>query len=256
MSGHNKWSKIKRSKGALDVKRGKLFSRLAKEISVASRMGGSDSSSNARLRTAVLAAHAQNMPNDNIDRAIKRGAGELGVANYEEIVYEGYAPGGIALIVETATDNKNRTAADLRLIFTKHEGNLASSGSVAYLFHRKGQISVPRDSIEEDRLLEAALEAGAEELTTEAASEESAGSYVVTTSPDQLYAVDEALRAAGVQTESQKLSYIPDTLNTITDEAVAAQVLRLCDALEENDDVQHVHANFDLSEEVLARLSA
>lgn len=250
MAGHNKWSKIKRLKGALDVKRGKLFSRLAKEISVAARLGGSDPASNARLRTAILAARTQNMPSDNIDRAVKRGAGELGEADYEEIVYEGYAPGGIALMIESATDNKNRTAADLRLIFTKNDGNLASSGSVAYLFHRKGQINIPLDTIGEHALLEAALEAGADELSTETEA------YVVTTSPERLYAVDEALRSAGVRTDAQRLSYIPDTLNSITDEAVAGQVLKLCDALEENDDVQHVYANFDLSDELIVALSA
>ncbi len=250
MAGHNKWSKIKRLKGALDVKRGQLFSRLAKEISVAARLGGSDPASNARLRTAILAARTQNMPNDNVERAVKRGAGELGEVDYEEIVYEGYGAGGVAIMIESATDNKNRTAADLRLIFTKNDGNLASSGSVAYLFHRKGQIGVPRDSISEDALLEAALEAGAEELSVETEA------YVVTTSPDRLYSVDEALRTAGVATESQRLSYIPDTLNTLTDEVMAAQVLKLCDALEENDDVQNIFANFDLSEEVLSELSA
>src|SRR5215210_7361778 len=168
MAGHSKWSKVKRFKGALDVKRGKLFSKLSKETSVAAKSGGGDPDGNPRLRSAVLAARAQSMPNENIERAIKRGTGEGTEAqSFEELIYEGYAPGGVAVIVEVATDNKNRTAADLRLIFTKHHGNLASSGSVSYMFHRKGRITVPRDAIDEDRLFELALEAGAEELTSE-----------------------------------------------------------------------------------------
>lgn len=250
MAGHSKWSKVKRLKGALDAKRGKLFSRLSKEISVAARMGGGDPAANARLRTAVLAARAQNMPNDNIDRAIKRGTGELGGDHFEESVYEGYAPGGVALMVEVATDNRNRTAADLRSIFSKNHGNLASSGSVAYLFHRKGQLTVPAGSIDEDRILELALEAGAEEF------ERDGDSYVLTTSPDQLYAVGESLKQEDVTVEAQKLVFIPDSTISVTEESVAAQILRLCDALEDCDDVQNVYANFDLPEELLAKLSA
>ncbi|HEX4085754.1 MAG TPA: YebC/PmpR family DNA-binding transcriptional regulator [Chthoniobacteraceae bacterium] len=251
MAGHSKWSKVKRIKGALDVKRGKLFSKLSKEITVAARMGGGDPSGNPRLRAAVLAGRAQSMPNENIDRAIKRGTGEGdGAGHIEELVYEGYAPGGIALMVEVATDNKNRTAADLRLIFTKNHGNLGSSGSVGYLFRRRGQIIVPFDAVAEDRLLEIVLDAGADELTAD--GEHS----IITTAPDQLYAVAEALKNAGVPSESQKLTYLPDTTVLLQDEAVAAQVLKLCDALEDNDDVQSVHANFDLPEELLAKLSA
>jgi YebC/PmpR family DNA-binding regulatory protein len=250
MAGHSKWSKVKRIKGAIDVKRGKLFSKLSKEITVAARMGGGDPSGNPRLRAAVLGARALSMPNENIDRAIKRGTGELDGANhYEEIVYEGYAPGGVALIVEVATDNKNRTAADLRLIFTKHHGNLASTGSVSYMFKRKGQISVPLGAVGEDGLLDTILEAGADELNTEGEH------YVVTTAPDHLYSVAEALRNAHIPIDTLKLTYLPDAMAPVHDEAVAAQVLRLCDALEENDDVQNVHANFDLPEELLAKLS-
>ena len=251
MAGHSKWSKVKRFKGAIDAKRGKIFSKLSKEITIAAKSGGGDPAANPRLRSAIQAARAQSMPNDNIERAIKRGTGEAqDSAQIEEIIYEGYAPAGVAVIVEAATDNKNRTAAEIRSIFTKNAGNLASSGSVSYMFHRKGQITVPRDSIEEDALLEAALEAGAEELTTEE------DQYVITTSHDQLYAVAEALKGARVATDGQKFTFIPDTTVQVADENVARQVLRLCDALEEDDDVQNVYSNLDIPDEMLARLPA
>lgn len=250
MAGHNKWSKVKRLKGALDQKRGKLFSKLAKEITVAAKMGGGDAAGNARLRSAILAARAQSMPTDNIDRAIRRGTGEgESAANYEEAVYEGYAPGGVALLIEVATDNKNRTAADLRLIFSKNQGSFASSGSVAYLFQKKGQIAVPRALADEDKMLEVALDAGAEELTGDETH------HNVITAPDQLYAVAEALKAAGIAADSQKLTYFASSVVEVSDESVAAQVLRLIDALEDNDDVQHVHTNFDAPEAVLAKVS-
>ncbi len=251
MAGHSKWSKVKHIKGPLDQKRGQLFSKLAKEITVAARLGGGDPAGNPRLRSAILAARTQSMPNDNIDRAVKRGMGEgADAALLEEIVYEGYAPGGVAVIVEAATDNKNRTAADLRSIFSKHHGSLANSGSVSYMFKRKGQITVPKSATEEDKLLEAALDAGAEDVS---ADDEH---HIITTSHDQLYAVTEALRHAGIDPDSQKLTYIPETVIQITDESAAAQLIRLCDALEENDDVQNVHANFDAAEPALARVSA
>jgi YebC/PmpR family DNA-binding regulatory protein len=251
MAGHSKWSKVKRFKGAIDAKRGKIFSKLSKEITIAAKTGGGDPSGNPRLRSAILAARSQSMPNDNIDRAIKRGTGEGNEsAHYEEITYEGYAPGGVAIIVEAATDNKNRTAAEIRSIFTKNEGNLASAGSVSYMFHKKGQITVPRDSIEEDRILELALEAGAEELTTEE------DQYVITTSHDQLYAVAEALKRAKVTTDGQKFTFIPDTTVAVADENMARQVLRLCDALEDDDDVQNVYSNLDIPDEMLAKLPA
>jgi YebC/PmpR family DNA-binding regulatory protein len=251
MAGHSKWSKVKRFKGAIDTKRGQVFSKLSKEISIAAKSGGGDPNGNPRLRSAITAARAASMPNDNIERAIKRGTGEGSDAtHFEEIVYEGYAPGGVALIVEAATDNKNRTAAEVRSIFTKNHGNLASSGSVSYMFHRKGQIAVPRSSVEEDRLLELVLETGAEELTNEE------DVYVVITAPDQLYAVAEALKNAGVTTGSQKFTFIPDTTITVVDENVAQQVLRLCDALEDDDDVQNVYSNLEIPEQTLAKLPA
>src|SRR5436305_3910105 len=249
MAGHSKWSKVKRFKGAIDAKRGKIFSKLSKEISIAAKSGGGDPNGNPRLRSAILAARAASMPGDNIDRAIKRGTGEGTEAqHFDEIIYEGYAPGGVAVIVETATDNKNRTAAEIRSIFTRNHGNLASSGSVSYMFHKKGRITVPRGSIGEDRLVEVSLEAGAEELTTE---EEQ---YVITTSHDQLYAVAEALKNAGVTTDGQKFTFIPDTTVPVHEEAVALQILRLCDSLEADDDVQNVCSNLDISDELLAKL--
>jgi YebC/PmpR family DNA-binding regulatory protein len=251
MAGHSKWSKVKRFKGAIDVKRGKIFSKLSKEISIAAKTGGGDPNGNPRLRSAIQTARNQSMPNDNIERAIKRGTGETNdAAHFDEIVYEGYGPAGVAVIVEAATDNKNRTAAEMRRIFTKNDGNLGTSGSVSYMFHKKGQISVPRTTIDEDRILELALEAGAEELTTDE------DEYVITTSHDQLYAVAEALKQAGVTTDGQKFTFIPDTTVPVADETVARQVLRLCDALEDDDDVQNVYSNLDIPDEVLAKLPA
>jgi YebC/PmpR family DNA-binding regulatory protein len=251
MAGHSKWSKVKRFKGAIDTKRGQVFSKLSKEISIAAKTGGGDPDSNPRLRSAIQAARDQSMPNDNVERAIKRGTGEGSEAqHFDEIVYEGYAPGGVAVIVEAATDNKNRTAAEIRSIFTKNDGNLASSGSVSYMFHKKGQITVARAGIDADRILELALEAGAEELTTEE------DEYVITTSHDQLYAVADALKKAGITTDGQKFTFIPDTTIPIADEAVARQIMRLCDALEEDDDVQNVYSNLDIPDDLLARLPA
>src|SRR5207237_1433173 len=249
MSGHSKWSKVKRFKGAIDAKRGKIFSKLAKDITIAAKTGGGEPNGNVRLRSAIQAARVQSMPNDNVERAIKRGTGEDNEAqHFDEIVYEGYAPGGVAVIVEVATDNKNRTAADIRSIFTRNHGNLASSGSVSYMFHKKGRITVPRGSLDEERIFELALEAGAQELTTE---EEQ---YVITTSHDQLYAVAEALKNAGVATDGQKFTFIPDTTVPVHDEAVALQILRLCDSLEEDDDVQNVYSNLDIPDKLLAKL--
>jgi YebC/PmpR family DNA-binding regulatory protein len=249
MAGHSKWSKVKRFKGALDAKRGKIFSRFSKEIMVAARTGGGDLNVNPRLRTAVAAARAQNMPNDTIERAIKKGTGEIAGGVLEELIYEGYGPGGAAIIVEAATDNKNRTAADIRSIFSKNHGHLAASGAVSYLFRRKGLITISRDAVGEERLIEVALEAGAEDL---AADEDL---YVVTTPQDRLYQVGEAVRNAGIHAESQKLTFLPGTTVNIDQEGLASQVLRLCDALEENDDVQNVYSNFDISDELLTKLS-
>ncbi|HEV3209132.1 MAG TPA: YebC/PmpR family DNA-binding transcriptional regulator [Chthoniobacterales bacterium] len=249
MAGHSKWSKVKRFKGALDAKRGKIFSRFSKEIMVAARTGGGDLNVNPRLRTAVAAARAQNMPNDTIERAIKKGTGEIAGGVLEELIYEGYGPGSAAIIVEAASDNKNRTAADIRSIFSKNHGHLAASGAVSYLFRRKGLITISRDAVGEERLMDIALEAGAEDL---AADEDL---YIVTTPQDRLYQVGEAVRNAGIHAESQKLTFLPGTTVNIDQEGLASQVLRLCDALEENDDVQNVYSNFDISDELLTKLS-
>jgi len=250
MAGHSKWSKVKHIKGPLDQKRGQLFSKLAKEITVAARMGGGDPAGNPRLRSAILSARAQSMPNDNIARAVQRGTGEGAEAsNIEESVYEAYAPGGVALVVEVATDNRNRTAADLRLILTKNHGNLAAPGAVSYMFHRKGRVTVPATTIQEERLFDLVIEAGGNELTQDDEH------YVITTAPDKLYAVAEVLRSAGVQADSQKLTFVPETQVTVAEAEVAAQVVRLIEALEDSDDVQHVHTNFAPTEEALAQLS-
>lgn len=249
MAGHSKWSKVKRFKGALDAKRGNLFSKLSKEIMVAARLGGGNPDANFRLRGAIQAARAQSMPNDNIERAIKKGAGELEAQAVEEMVYEGYAPGGVAVIVEAATDNKNRTAADMRSIFSKNHGHLGGPGSVSHMFQRKGRITVPAASAAEDRMLEIVAEAGAEELSTEE------DFHLVTTAPDHLYAVAEALRKAGIEPEAQKLTFIPQNTVAVADEQTASQVLQLCDALDDCDDVLQVHANFDIPEDVLTKIS-
>ena len=250
MAGHNKWSKVKRIKGALDAKRGKIFSKLAKEIAVAAKLGGPDPDANVRLRSAIASARNQNMPNDNIDRAIKRGCGDTGEAALEEVVYEGYASDGVALLVEAATDNKNRTAADVRLVFSKHGGHLGGAGSVAYLFQRRGEVTVPEESSDADRLMEVALDAGAEDLASEPGQP-----HVVTTAPDRLAAVADALRAASIPVESQKLVYVPRTTVTVNDEKTASRVLSLHDALDDNDDVLNVYSNFDMPAEMLERLS-
>ncbi len=246
MSGHSKWSKIKRSKGALDVKRGKLFSQLSKEITIATRLGGGNPGFNPRLRAAIQSAKSQSMPADNIDRAIKKGTGELEATAVEEIIYEAYAPGGVALIIETATDNRNRTAAEIRNALTKNDGNLGTSGSVAFMFHRKGQITLPAAALDEDDLLAIILEAGAEELVVDD------DTFIITTAIDQLYNVADALTAAGHEPASQKLTFVPENTVAVADTDTAEQIFKLCDALEDLEDVLNVHANLDLPEDVLA----
>ncbi|MCX7869009.1 MAG: YebC/PmpR family DNA-binding transcriptional regulator, partial [Terrimicrobiaceae bacterium] len=243
MAGHSKWSKVKRIKGALDAKRGMLFSKLSKEISVAARAGGGNPDANPRLRAAIQSARAQSMPGENIERAIKKGTGESGAAALEEMVYEGYAPGGVAVIIEAATDNKNRTAAELRSIFSKNGGSLAGPGSVAYLFQRKGQITLPLDAANEDQLLDLAASAGADELESDEAH------HVILTPPDRLAAVADALRAAGLTPESQRLTYVSASSVRVAEPSQARQALRLLEALEESDDVLHVHANLEVGDD-------
>ncbi|HUK82412.1 MAG TPA: YebC/PmpR family DNA-binding transcriptional regulator [Verrucomicrobiae bacterium] len=250
MSGHSKWAKVKRYKAVTDAKKGKVFSKLAKEITVACKHGGGDPGFNPRLRTILMKARAMNMPADNIDRAIKKGAGELEGVNYEEVTYEGYAPGGVALLVELLTDNKNRTAAEIRAIFTKHGGNMAGAGAVKHLFHRKGQILVAKEQISEDDLMTLALDAGAEDMISHP------DNYEIVTDPHQFEAVHKALEARGLRPQSAEVMQLPLTPVPVTDEKVARAVLALVDALEENDDVQSVYATYDMPDEVFEKAQA
>ncbi|WP_273845225.1 YebC/PmpR family DNA-binding transcriptional regulator [Rubrobacter calidifluminis] len=249
MSGHSKWSTIKRKKGAQDAKRGALFGKLSRAITVAAREGGGDPGANPALALAVQKAKDANMPNDNIQRAIDKGTGAGSEAEaYERITYEGYAPGGVAVLVEVLTDNRNRAASDVRYIFSKHGGKLGTTGSVSYLFERKGVILVPRESVDEDRLMEAALEVGAEDVEVQE------NDYRILTTPEDFARVRDGLREAGIEIEDAQLTMEPQ--NTVPlDPSTARQTLRLIDALEENDDVQEVHANFDISDEVMAEVA-
>jgi len=248
MSGHSKWATIKRKKAATDQARGKLFSKYIKEVTIAARNGGGDPESNPRLRAAVAAAKAVNMPSANIDRAIKRGTGEIEGVSYEETQYEGYASGGVAVLVEVATDNRNRTAGDVRHIFTKHGGNLGEAGSVSYLFKARGVILVDKSTASEDALIETVLDAGADDVNTEGES------YEVLTPPGRLEAVKEALAAKNVPIQSAELTKI-SSIQVSLSEKDAELVLRLVDALEDHEDVQKVYANFNVPDEVLTRLS-
>lgn len=242
MSGHSKWATIKHKKGAADAKRGQMFTKLIKEISIAARMGGGDADSNARLRTAVLKARAANMPKDNIERAIKKGTGELGNAIYEELVYEAYAPGGIAVLIEVLTDNKNRAAAEVRNILTRSGGSLATSNAVLRLFARKGVISLDGEKYAEDKVMELALEGGADDIVNED------GEIVVYTSPEAFEAVLNAITAGGMETDGAEISMVPESYVT-PDKDSASKVQKLIDKLEESDDVQNVYHNAELPEE-------
>ncbi|OSM01763.1 YebC/PmpR family DNA-binding transcriptional regulator [Magnetofaba australis] len=249
MAGHSKWANIKHRKGAQDAKRGKIFTKLIKEITVASRMGGSDINANPRLRAGVTAARAQNMPKDTIDKAIKRGAGELDGVDYVETRFEGYGPAGAAIIVDTLTDNNNRTVADVRHIFNKYGGNMGTSGCVAFMFDHKGQIVFDAEGIDEDELMEAALEAGAEDIVN------ADGSFEVITAPEDLSDVQEALAEAGYDKPvSAEATMRPQNTTEITEEKPAATMLKLMEMLEDNDDVQHVYANFDIPDEIMEKL--
>jgi len=248
MSGHSKWSQIKRKKGAADAKRGQVFTKLIKEITVAARFGGGDPEGNARLRTAIAAAKAENMPKDNIERAIKKGTGELAGVTYEEFTYEGYGPGGAAILVEAMTDNKNRTTAEIRHIFTRAGGNLAEAGSVAWMFHKKGYIVIEKSAVGEDKLMEVTLDVGAEDI--EAGDRE----YEVTTDPQRLDAVKKALEKAGIKYQVAELTMYPQSTVPV-DGKHAEQMLKLMEQLEEHDDVQKVYANFDIPDSVVEQLS-
>jgi YebC/PmpR family DNA-binding regulatory protein len=246
MSGHSKWSSIKHKKGAADAKRGKLFSKLSRALIVAAREGGPDPSANLALANAIEKARSYSMPKDNIERAIARGSGaDSDADSFEQVIYEGYGPNGVALIVDALTDNRNRTAADVRAAFTKHDGNLGGSGSVAWLFERRGLILVDADGVDEDELTLAAAEGGAEDV------ERDGSSFRVTSAPEDLTAVREAIEAAGLSVDSAELTMVPKTTVSLEDENAAKKTLRLVDALEESDDVQEVYANFDIPERVM-----
>jgi YebC/PmpR family DNA-binding regulatory protein len=249
MSGHSKWATIKHKKGALDAKRGRVFTKLIREMTIAARIGGGDTGSNPRLRTAVDKAKAANMPADNITRAIKKGTGELEGTTYEELQLEGYGPGGVAILVEGTTDNRNRSVSEIRHIFTKHGGNLGGAGSVAYLFKPKGVISIAADKTTEDKLMEIALEAGADDILAEAQG------FTVYTSQNDLEAVRAAIQKAGIEPDEAEVKKLAE--NNITLEgAKAQQLLKLVEALDDNDDVQNVWDNSDISEKEMEEAAA
>ena len=241
MSGHSKWATIKHKKGAADAKRGKVFTRIIKELTVAARQGGGDPEMNPRLRTVVADAKANNMPRENIDRAIRRGTGEEPGVTYDEITYEGYGPGGVALMIETLTDNKNRTVGEIRHLLDKHAGNLAAENSVAWMFSRKGQIFVAKGKIEEDKLLSAVLDAGAEDMNDDD------DGWEIVCAPEHFEAVRDAVKALGVEPESAAVAMVPQNYVKLVGRE-AQQMLKLMEAIEDHDDVQHVWANFDVEE--------
>jgi len=249
MSGHSKWATIKHKKGAADAKRGQVFSKLAKELMVVARAGGGDPNDNPTLRTLMQKCKSVNMPNDNIDRAIKKGTGESGGTQFEEVVYEGYAMGGVALIVEALTDNRNRAAAEIRHIFTKHGSNFAQQGAVTRGFERKGQVFVNSASVDEDELMGVVLDAGAEDMRPDGKQ------FEILTDPATFVAVTEALEKAEIETLSAEVSLIPTITAPITDKEKAAAILRFVSALEDNDDVQNVYTNMDVPDEIMAELA-
>jgi len=245
MSGHNKWSTIKHKKGAADAKRGKIFTRILKEMTVAARLGGGDPAGNPRLRAAVAEAKANNMPKDNIERAIKRGTGELEGATYEEITYEGYGPGGVAIICECLTDNTNRTTPEIRHIFEKHGGNLGTPGSVRFQFEKKGYFAVEKSAVGEDKLMEIALEAGADDLQTDDPE-----TYEIYTATENFEAVRQALESNKIPTVEGKLDMIPANYVSV-DEQKSKQIMRLLETLDDHDDSQNVWSNFDIPAEMM-----
>jgi YebC/PmpR family DNA-binding regulatory protein len=241
MSGHSKWHSIKHKKGATDAKRGKLFTKFIKEITVAARTGGGDPDANARLRKAILDAKSGNMPNDTIDRAIRRGTGAEEGVNYEEITYEGYGPGGVALLIESVTDNRNRTVAEIRHMFSKNGGNLGEAGSVGWLFEKRGYIVVDKAAKPEDELFEIAIEAGAEDLR------EDGDNFEIITAPENFEGVQSAIKSAGIEPQMAEISMVPQTYVKLEGSS-AQQMLRLMETIEDHDDVQKVYANFDIDD--------
>lgn len=249
MAGHSKWANIKHRKAASDAAKGKVFSKIAKEMTVAARLGGGDPAANITLRSLVQKARSANMPADNIDRAIKKGTGEIASEAMEEVVYEGFAAGGVSVIISCLTDNRNRTAAEVRHVFSKFNGNLGQQGSVSRNYSRKGQIFVKADGIEEDKMLEIALEAGAEDVVR------SGDEYEVTTDPGEFHQVLEKIQAAGVETGESGLTMIPTMEVQVTDQDQAAQLVKFVNTLEELDDVQNVYSNFDINDELLESIA-
>ena len=249
MSGHSKWATIKHKKGALDAKRGKIFTRLIKEISIAAKNGGGDPDSNPRLRTAILAAKGENMPADNIKRAIQRGTGELPGVNFEEFSLEGYGPGGVAILLDINTDNRNRTVSEIRHVFGKNGGNMASAGAVAYMFHKKGDIIIPKSAATADDLMNIIIEANGEDEPIDDGDH-----WEILTAPSAYEGMVEALKKAGIEPASASVSMIPDTFIKLEGQQ-ASTMIRLMEALEEHDDVQNVHANFDIDQKLLEEVA-
>jgi YebC/PmpR family DNA-binding regulatory protein len=249
MSGHSKWATIKHKKGALDAKRGKIFTRLIKEISIAAKNGGGDPDSNPRLRTAILAAKSENMPQDNIKRAIQRGTGELPGATYEEFSLEGYGPGGVAILLDINTDNRNRTVSEIRHAFGKNGGNMAEAGAVSWMFHKKGDIVVAKSAAKEDDLMGIVLEAGADDLRDDGEN------WEVLTEPSAFEPVLDAVKTSGIQPVSAEVVMIPQNYIKLEGQQ-ATQMIRLVEALEEHDDVQHVHSNFDIDQKLLEEVAS
>ena len=248
MSGHSKWSTIKHKKGAADARRGKIFTKIIKEITIAARMGGGDQTGNPRLRSAILAAKAENMPKENIDRAIKKGTGELPGVSYEEAIFEVYGPGGVAVLVDILSDNRNRTVADIRHIFSKNAGNLGEAGCVSWMFDKKGLIVFEKDKVEEEKLMDLALEAGAQDV------QETDKEYEVITEPADFERVKKQLDEAKLTPTYAEISMVPQSTVRLTGKE-AQQMLRLMESLEDSEDVQHVYANFDIPDEELEKVS-
>jgi YebC/PmpR family DNA-binding regulatory protein len=250
MSGHSKWATIKHKKAATDAKRGRVFTRLIREISIAARIGGGDATTNPRLRTAILAAKNENMPGDNIERAVLRGTGQLEGEQYEEATFEGYGPGGVGILIQVVTTNRNRVVGEFRHLMSKNGGNMAEAGAVGWMFSRKGEITVAKEVATEDKLMDVTLEAGAEDMKDDGSQ------WYIVTPPEALEAVKEALTKAGITPASAEMSMVPQNYIKLTG-AEATQMVRLVEALEEHDDVQHVYANFDIDEsEIQAAVGA
>ncbi|MEW6675208.1 MAG: YebC/PmpR family DNA-binding transcriptional regulator [Nitrospirota bacterium] len=248
MSGHSKWAQIKHKKAHVDAKKGKVFSKIVKEISVAARLGGGDLAGNPRLRTAIEKAKEVNMPHDNIKRAIMKGTGELPGVSYEESVYEGYGPGGVAILLEVLTDNRNRTGSEIRHIMTRNGGSLGEAGCVAWMFEKKGYILVEKTKIDEDTLMTVALETGAEDMRNDPEED----NYEIITAPEDMNKVKTSIEAAGIPVSFAEITMLPKSYVSL-DERTAEQMMRLIDALEDHDDVQNVYANFDIPDEVIAK---